>query len=89
MQTLGCSNVGSSSLTGDRTWAPYIGSAVLATGPPGKSLACLFLIPIGMLHSSFLSPVVTLEGGAGAVYILSDQKFESFGFGLFGLTISP
>ena len=29
--------VGSSSLTKDRTQAPCIGSALLATGPPGKS----------------------------------------------------
>ena len=31
-------HVGSSSLTRDRTQAPCIGSAVLATGPPGNSL---------------------------------------------------
>ena len=30
-------HVGSSSLTRDRTWALCIGSAVLASGPPGKS----------------------------------------------------
>ena len=29
---------GSSSLTRDSTWAPCIGSTVLATGPPAKSL---------------------------------------------------
>ena len=30
---------GSSSLTRDQTWVPCTGSRVLATGPPGKSLA--------------------------------------------------
>ena len=29
--------MGSSFLTRDRTWVPYIENAVLATGPPGKS----------------------------------------------------
>ena len=29
-------HVGSSSLTRDRTWVPYIGSMKSATGPPGR-----------------------------------------------------
>ena len=35
--------VGSSSLTRDWTWGPCIRSLVLATGPPGKSLTCIFI----------------------------------------------
>ena len=39
MWSLSCGmHMGSSSLTRDRTWAPCIGSAVLSTVPPGKSL---------------------------------------------------
>lgn len=37
MQTLSLQHVRSSFLTRGRTWAPCIGSAVLATGPPKKS----------------------------------------------------
>ena len=38
-------DVGSSSPNSDRTWAPCIGSWVLATGPLGKSLLSPFLSP--------------------------------------------
>ena len=37
-------HVGSSSLTRDWTWAPSIGSTVLATGPPGMSLMKIFAL---------------------------------------------
>ena len=55
--------VGSSSPSRDRTRAPCIGSAVLPTGPPGKSLFVV-LIGIASLPSGEVFPFAPATGNA-------------------------
>ena len=54
--------VGSNSLTRDRTWAPCLGSTVIATGPPGKSLGSHCYPPALMSLLSYSSQRVFEKG---------------------------
>ena len=53
--------MGSSSLTSDGTWAPCVGSVVLASGPPGKSLSFFNLFVFGFASTNNILLHVTLE----------------------------